>query len=97
MKQLKMLVQLLLNNSTKKKQQKNDSSTSYANESQKDSNASKSSKQLHQLEKQYMQEKGVFLTFVRLFNSNRKGTVAARINVKNDDFYRVSENNFWPK
>ena len=34
----------------KKQQQRNDSSTPYANESQKDSNASESSKQSHQLE-----------------------------------------------
>ncbi|CAB4009797.1 Hypothetical predicted protein [Paramuricea clavata] len=47
--------------------------------------------------KQYMQEKGIFPTFVRLFNSKRKGTVAVRINVKNDDFERVSGNDFWPE
>ena len=44
-----------------------------------------------------MQEKGIFPTFVRLCNSKRKGTVAVRINVKNDDFERVSENDFWPE
>ena len=47
--------------------------------------------------KQYMQEKGIFPTFVRLFNSKRKGTVAVLINVKNDDFEHVSENDFWPE
>jgi hypothetical protein len=39
-----------------------------------------------------MQEKGISPTFVRLFNSKRKGTVAVRINVKNDDFGHVVEN-----
>jgi hypothetical protein len=44
--------------------------------------------------KRYMQEKGISPTFVRLFNSKRKGTVAVRINVKNDEFERVSEDDF---
>jgi hypothetical protein len=44
-----------------------------------------------------MQEKGIFPTFVRLFNSKQKGTVAVLINVKNDDFEHVSENDFWPE
>jgi hypothetical protein len=44
-----------------------------------------------------MQEKVISPTFVRLFNSKRKGTVAVRINVRNDDFERISENDFWPE
>ena len=35
--------------------------------------------------------------WLQVKNSKRKGSVAVRINVKNDDFDRVSENNFWPK
>ena len=45
----------------------------------------------------YMQKKGISPTFMRLFKSKRKGTVAVRVNVKLADFERVSDNEFWPK
>ena len=45
----------------------------------------------------YMQKKGISPTFMRLFKSKRKGTVAVRVNVKSADFERVSDNKFWPK
>ena len=45
----------------------------------------------------YMQKKGISPTFMRLFKSKRKGTVAARVNVKSVDFKTVSDNEFWPK
>ena len=45
----------------------------------------------------YMQKRGISPTFMRLFKSKRKGTVAVRVNVKSADFERVSDNEFWPK
>jgi hypothetical protein len=45
----------------------------------------------------YMEKKGISPTFVRLFKSKRKGTVAVRVNVKLSDFETVSVNDFWPK
>ena len=45
----------------------------------------------------YMHKKGISPTFMRLFKSKRKGTVAVRVNVKSADFERVSDNEFWPK
>jgi hypothetical protein len=44
-----------------------------------------------------MEKKGISPTFVRLFKSRRKGTVAIRVNVKLSDFQTVSDNDFWPK
>ena len=37
----------------------------------------------------YMNKKGITPTFVRLMKSKRKGTVAVRVNVLNDDFERA--------
>ncbi len=46
---------------------------------------------------QYMEKKEAFPTFVRLFTSKRKGTVAVRVNVKSEDFERVRNDSFWPE
>ena len=45
----------------------------------------------------YMGKKGISPTFIRLFKSKRKGTVAVRVNVKTVNFERASDNDFWPK
>lgn len=45
----------------------------------------------------FMERKGTSPTFVRLFSSKRKGTVAVRVNVNKEDFDRVLENEFWPE
>ena len=43
----------------------------------------------------YMNKKGITPTFVRLMKS-KKGTVAVRVNVLNEDFERALVNEFWP-
>ena len=42
-------------------------------------------------------KKGGSPTFVRLFTSERKGTVGVRVIVKSEDFERVCSDNFWPE
>ena len=44
----------------------------------------------------YMNRKGITPTFVRLMKSKRKGTIAVRVNVLNDDFELASMKEFWP-
>ena len=47
--------------------------------------------------KNFMQEKSVKPTFVRMMKSKRKGTVAVRINVIASDLNKILETSFWPK
>ncbi len=47
--------------------------------------------------KNFMQEKSVKPTFVRMIKSKRKGTVAVRINVIASDLNKILETTFWPK
>ena len=44
----------------------------------------------------YMNRKGITPTFVRLMKSKRKGNVAVRVNVLNDDFELALKKQFWP-
>ena len=46
--------------------------------------------------KEYMKQKGISPTFIRIFNSKRKGTIAVRVNVNEEDFDCVCNNDFWP-
>ena len=46
--------------------------------------------------KQYMVDKKVNPTFVRLLKSQRRGTIAVRVNVNTEDFEQVCRNEFWP-
>lgn len=47
--------------------------------------------------KHFMEEKGIYPTFIRTMKSKRKGTVAVRINIKTNDLKTVLESDFWPK
>ena len=46
---------------------------------------------------QYMKDRSIEPTFVRLMKSKRKGTTSARVNVYAKDFNIVKESNFWPE
>ena len=45
---------------------------------------------------QYMVDKKVNPTFVRLLKSQGRETIAVRVNVKIEDFDKVCRNEFWP-
>ena len=47
--------------------------------------------------KEFMEQKGVHPTFVRMMKSKRKGTVGVRINVIAADLKATLETGFWPK
>lgn len=47
--------------------------------------------------KEFMEQKGVHPTFVRMMKSKRKGTVGVRINVIAADLKVTLETGFWPK
>ena len=47
--------------------------------------------------KEFMEQKGVYPTFVRMMKSRRKGTVGVRINVIAADLKATLETGFWPK
>ena len=47
--------------------------------------------------KEFMEQKGVHPTFVRMMKSKRKGTVGVRINVIAADLKVILESGFWPK
>ena len=44
----------------------------------------------------YMNKKGITPTFVSLMKRKRKGTVAVRVNILNNDFERALMKEFWP-
>ena len=46
--------------------------------------------------RQFMENKGVIPTFIRILKSRRKGTIAVRVNVKYENFDQVCKNDFWP-
>jgi hypothetical protein len=46
--------------------------------------------------KEYMEQRGISPTFIRIFSSKRKGTIAVRVNINDEDFDCVSNNDFWP-
>jgi hypothetical protein len=46
---------------------------------------------------QYMKDRGIEPTFVRLMKSKRKGTTSARVNVYVEDFDTVIVSTFWPE
>ena len=43
-----------------------------------------------------MEQRGISPTFIRIFNSKRKGTIAVRVNINDEYFDCVSNNGFWP-
>ena len=47
--------------------------------------------------KEFMKQKGVYPTFVRMMKSRRKGTVGVRINVIAADLKATLETGFWSK
>ena len=47
--------------------------------------------------KHFMEDKGIYPTFIRIMKSKRKGNVAVRIDIKINDLKTVVEPDFWPK
>ena len=45
--------------------------------------------------RQFMENKGVIPTFIRILKSRRKGTIAVCVNVKYENFDQVCKNDFW--
>ncbi len=46
---------------------------------------------------EYLLDKGVRTSVIRIFSSSRKGTVSARINVFKEDLEKIEAKHFWPR
>lgn len=49
-----------------------------------------------ELVSRYLNNRGVFFTLLKVFNSKRKGTVSAKLHVSLEDSKKIVEKGFWP-